>query len=488
MSSVAVLVRSRITSGVPLLVTVAVHVVLLGIAGYFVSERVTGSRKPDFEGRALPDTTPPKASPRFTLSRGSGGAAMSSPISVQRIIAAVPTALALPVMAELVQPGGSVLGGSGFSPNVGGIGNGPGPGIYTGNGPIPSGGQTFMSQKIFGQIGPHQSKVMFVVEAGPGLLDIRKGGFPAFAIIREQMARLVAELPPGAEFGVVFFERDNWRANSVTAFDDKLRPATAANKQAFLDWLRPVNATPEIIGVKSVPGRRIDWHAKDLSSAGVDELLRPPAWARCLQFALEMQPDTIFMIVGGVGDIRRSATPAELERMKREYEERLSEMARGGLDIEAINQARSRFLAKARDELKEINRKLSGRGKPPYIITDIRRVFDADFQADLKRNGFSLALNTAGWADKKGRPVWGVWQADSKAVPFSDLTQHLSKLKRVLTTKPITLNCFLFVGPDEQPRAAMDDLGDLARKNNGRFELLTTKRLQEIVAREEPKQ
>jgi hypothetical protein len=221
-----------------------------------------------------------------------------------------------------------------------------------------------------------------------------------------------------------------------------------------------------------------------VSASGIDELLRPPAWARCLQFAMEMQPDVIFVIAGGTGEVRREATPAELALWKRQNEQHLAAMARDGLDVDAINQARNRFFAKARGELDEINRKLREQGKPPYIVTDTKRVFDADFQADLKRKGFRLVLDTTGWEDKQGKPIWWTGYSNSRVVPFVELVAHISKLKRVLTNGTVRLNYFLFVGPDEKPQDAMDNLSLLARKNNGRFELLTTKRLQELAARD----
>ena len=328
------------------------------------------------------------------------------------------------------------------------------------------------------------SKVVFIVDVGPALLDIRKGGFQAFAIIRDQITRLIRDLPSSAEFGVIFYDNQHWRPESVVAFDAKLMPATVQNKEAFFEWIRPVNATPETVGLGSVPGRRIPWRPKDVSASGIDELLRPPVWARCLQFALEMQPDVIFVIAGGTGDIRREATPAELALWKRQHEQHLAAMARDGLDVDAINQARSRFLAKARGELDEINRKLREQGKPPYIVTDTKRVFDADFQADLKRKGFRIALDTTGWTDKQGKPIWWTGYGNTKTVPFAELVAHISKLKRVLTDGKVRLNYFLFVGPNEKPQDAMDNLSVLTRKNSGRFELLTTKRLEELAARD----
>ncbi|MFA6959137.1 MAG: hypothetical protein WC205_00110 [Opitutaceae bacterium] len=62
--------------------------------------------------------------------------------------------------------------------------------------------------------------------------------------------------------------------------------------------MTPINATPDSIGLASVKGRRVCWTPKELANAGIDETLNPPEWARALQFALEMEPDTVYIISG----------------------------------------------------------------------------------------------------------------------------------------------------------------------------------------------
>lgn len=486
MSATTASLYRRATAGVPLVVTVLVHILLFAVAGYFVTGRIIRENGPTFEGRPTSEPTAQRQRDHhIQVIRAGRVMPTASPLSVRRIISEASSALLLPPRPDIPQVGTSSLSSTAFTSSAAGV---PGTGIDANTGVKSSGvaGSVFASSVLFAQQGANLSKIVFIVDVGPGLLDIRKGGFQAFFIIRDQITRLVRDLPPAAEFGVIFYDNLNWRPESVVAFDAKLMPATVQNKGAFFEWIRPVNEKPESVGLSSVPGRRIAWQPKDVSASGIDELLRPPAWTRCLQFALEMQPDVIFVIAGGTGEVRREATPAELALWKRQNEQQLAAMARDGLDVDAINQARNRFFSKARGELDEINRKLREQGKPPYIVTDTKRVFDADFQADLKRKGFRLALDTTGWEDKQGKPIWWTGYSNSKIVPFSELVAHVSKLKRVLTNGTVRLNYFLFVGPDEKPQDAMDNLSVLARKNNGRFELLTTKRLQELAARDTP--
>ena len=90
----------------------------------------------------------------------------------------------LPSMPDLPSVGASALAGMGFGAGAGGVGSGTGYGAGLGSG---SGlGSGFMSMSFLGTTSQRTSKIVFVVDVGTGLLDIRKGGFEAFAIIREE--------------------------------------------------------------------------------------------------------------------------------------------------------------------------------------------------------------------------------------------------------------------------------------------------------------
>lgn len=472
----------RLTASVPLLVTVIVHVVLLGIAGYFVTEQIIGGKK-QFEATAPTESIAQKqVEHRLQVARKGGGSASSSPVSASRIFTTAENALQMPAMPDLPSVGASSLSGMGFGKGMGSVGTGTG--YNTGVGASGGTGVGFMNMSFLGVTNQNSSKIVFVVEVGRELLDIRKGGFEAFAIIREEMMKLVSRLPPSAEFGVVLYERHGWNSNAVVSFNSKLMPATVGNKQEFFDWMKPVNATPDRLGISSASGRRNRWTPKDLTSAGIDQMLNPPNWAKALHYAMEMEPDTVYIISGSQGDITRDLTPAELERRKREHEKFLADMKRDGLDPAAVNAARERFLSKARGELNEINNKLRAQGKSPLIITDTRRIFDRDFQAELKKAGFEIKLDTTGWANKQGQPIWWTGMSSHGRAEFSDLVTHISMLKRALIKNQISINYFLFVGPNEKPQSAIDNLSGLTRRNSGKFELLTTRRLQELAARD----
>lgn len=470
----------RVTASVPLLATVIVHVVLLGVVGYFVTEIIGngGMFKATIPSESI---TQKKAGHRLQVVRKGGGSASLSPRSASRIFFNLDSVLRMPAMPDLPSVATSLVSGIGFSKGIGA--EGPGNGGITGTSISCGGGIGFTTVSFFGMPSQQVSKVVFIVDVGRGLLDIRKGGFEAFEIIREETMKCVVRLPPQAEFNVVLYE-SGWNAAAVVSFSDKLLPATVHNKQEFLNWLAPVNATPDHTGIGSARGRRVQWTPKDISSAGLDPMLNTPEWSRALHFALEMEPDTIFVIDGGEGHLSRDATSAELERRKREQEESVAELRRQGLDVEAVAAAREKAMAKARAELNEVNAKMRATGKSPFIIADTRRIFESDFQEALEREGFAITLDKSGWTDKDGQLIWGGGYSDVAPVPFSELVTHISKLKRALVKDQVAINFSLFVGPDEKPTTVMENLSDLTRRNNGKFDLITTRRLKELVARD----
>ena len=146
-----------------------------------------------------------------------------------------------------------------------------------------------------------------------------------------------------------------------------------------------------------------------------------------------------------------------------------------------MSAARGRALAKARAELDAINAKLRAQGKSPLIITNANRIFKTDFQAALKRAGFSITLDKTGWTDKKGELIWtDDGFSANEAVEFDEVVRHISKLQLALLRKRAVINYFLFAGPGEKTEKPAENLGKVTSRNGGRFELLTTKRLQEI--------
>ncbi len=477
----------RLRTGVPLLITIAVHVVLVAIAGAIVVQQNMAEKKKTFEAAALGERANQQVEHRLQVARrggASGGA--SNPISANRIFSTAQGAISMPEMPDL--PSTGVGGFGGFGGMGSGVGLGAGTGMSTSLGAGTGlGGRGFMSLSFLGMSDVRARKVVFVVDIGPGLLDIRKGGIRAFEIMRQEISRLVAALPPTAEFNVVFFATDQ-----IRLFSPALQPATADNKKTFFSWLAPINADLQSLGTRSIPASSPRWRRPADDSLKLDEDYRPPLWINALHAGLEQQPDTIFLITGSAAPGSREASAASVERSRRERERRIAELVREGYDLPAIAAARSRALNKLRADFNAINRQLVAQNRDPFVIgNDIRRVLAADFQAALKRAGFTLTVDRTGWTDKAGNLMWDTpSSADAPApsgpsytdVPFTDTIAHVARLQAGLVRERVTLNLFLFAGPEEKPVTAEKNLGTLASRNGGRFSTITAKRLEEIQA------
>ncbi|MBC8039652.1 MAG: hypothetical protein H7Y06_03850 [Opitutaceae bacterium] len=481
----------RITASVPLLVTVLVHVVLIAIAGYFVvSEQIIGKKK-SFEASAVTESIAQKqVEHRLQVARKGGGSSSSSPVSAARIFSTAENALQMPAMPDLPSVGASALSGMGFGAGMGGMGAGTGynTGVGSGNGL----GSGFMSMSFLGVTNQRASKVVFVVDISAGLMDIRKGGFRAFEIMRTEISRLISTLPPAAQFNVVFFDDKNTRL-----FADTLQPATVANKNTFFAWIKPINASLQSLGTRSIPSASPRWKYEPPERLKLDSDFYPSPWVNALHAALEQQPETIFLITGSAWPGRQDGvvSAAEILRKQKEHDNHIADLKRQGLDLAAVAAARSKAMSKLRADFAAINAKLIQQKKDPFVIGDIRRVLAADFQAAVKKAGFTLKLDTTGWTDKAGNPIWthlGTSKDDDDDTPvtsrevqigagFATAISHISRLQYGLLRDRATLNLFLFTGPGEKTDQAEKDLSSLAAKNSGKFSLITTKSLEELA-------
>ncbi len=485
----------KITGSVPLLISVILHAIIIALVGYFVVTETIIGKKKKFEATPPADTASQKQlEHRLQIARKSGGAAPVSPVNPQRIFANSKDALQMPELSELPQVGKSALGG-GFGAGAGMAGAGTGYGTGLGNSNVNGAG--FMSMSFLGATSARAKKVVFVVDVGLRLLDIKKGGFEAFAIIRDQMMRLVSNLPPSAEFGVVLFDSggDDWLKTEQSTGDTIIRaslfrttllPATVNNKTTFTDWMRPINANPTNFGMASIKDVT-SWKRTVPPNSGLKPDYRPTAWVNAVHAALELKPDTVFVIAGVTSLGTFPTDPAEIAKREKEHERSVAEYKKLGFDLEEVGKARRAALDKARAELDAINAKRIAQGKPPFIITRNQRIVDKDFQTELKKNGTPIVVDGKGWTLKDGKYIWAVFGADNihKWEPgtVQDMQSHISRLQAALLKDRATLNIFLFVGPDEKRENDADALARIARANGGRFELLTTKRLQEIKAR-----
>jgi len=265
-------------------------------------------------------------------------------------------------------------------------------------------------------------------------------------------------------------------------------PASTEQKKDFFAWMSPVNAKLGAFGPGAAP-RQTGWTRKPLPpDAGVDPLLYPPVWSRAVHAALEQQPTTVFVITATDGVVRRTVDEATAAKRRAGVEKGraafLAELAREGLTLEGVTAARDRAYRKAGRELAAANKTLVAAGKDPIVVQSNPQIFTASVQAELKRHGIVITLDTTGWSHADGTPIKipELNVAGLEGATWNDFHTHLARLQKALLPERAVLNLFLFVGPNDKAESATENLTAVAKRNGGSFQLLTTQRLEEFQA------
>lgn len=482
----------RLTSSMPFVITVMVHVLLIGGAAAIIVQKNVIDKNETFEASNPRESVADKQR-EYRVQNARQRAASSSssnPVSVDRIISTAENALQIPVMPDLpsMQSGGL----PGFGPM------GPGLSLDSGKSIATSMSKdSRISARAFTPMdfmGMHQnvSKVVFVVDTSTQIMEPRKGGFLAFSIIREEIMRQVSRLPASAQFNVILYRTSNGETGEVETnlYKRELSPANNDSKKDFFEWMAPVNAKLDDFGPASAT-RRTGWRRKPLPpESGVDSTFLPPSWARAVHAALEQSPDTIFVITAGEGRVSRMVSERELSKRRAELDKEKDDYERDaikeGTTLAAIVTARNAAYNKARMELDAANRRLVAERKEPVVVSDSTQIFRSDVQAELRKKGISIKLDGTGWTKKDGTffPTPPQWITSVEPASWSDLNNHMNRLTRALSPQQrASLNMFLFVGPTDKPDSAVSILTAIANRNGGNFQLLTTKRLEEIRAK-----
>ena len=101
--------------------------------------------------------------------------------------------------------------------------------------------------------------------------------------------------------------------------------------------------------------------------------------------------------------------------------------------------------------------------------------------------GTAIVLDRSGWTKRDGTDFvrGSVAVSSVEGAPWKNLDLHLARLQRHYVPVRAALNIFLFVGPNDKAEDASANLAAITRRNGGTFQLLTTKRLEELIAGEE---
>lgn len=197
-------------------------------------------------------------------------------------------------------------------------------------------------------------RIAFLIEAERYMLTDPKGGIPAYQIVKEEIANMIGKFDVSTAYNVLMFDHFH-----LSAFSEKLVPATTANIEKVRDWLYPVNREFEKIGLAAVGYPKLQ-AAQEIEPIR-NRLLQ--GYMLAIQYALESDVDTVFIITSGWRHMARYETKEELAAY-------LKEMRWTEKNEKEWQEA----VVKATAWLKEENDKRKAKGIPQRVIRSIHEI------------------------------------------------------------------------------------------------------------------
>jgi len=268
-------------------------------------------------------------------------------------------------------------------------------------------------------------RIAFLIEAERYMLTDPKGGIPAYQIVKEEIANMISKFDVSTSYNVLMFDHYH-----LSAFSEKLVPATSANIEKVRDWIYPVNQQFEKIGLASIGYPKLK-AAQEIEPVR-NRLLQ--GYMLAIQYALESDVDTVFIMTSGWRHMARYETKEELA----EY---LKDMRWTDKNEKEWQEA----VVKAQAWLKEENDKRKAKGIPQRVIRSIHEIV-AEVSPNVRR--------------KPGPNI----DADERE------KQILNAIRIIYSgqgkTKP-QINFVLFVGKDEKNIPMQDHFDNIASRARG---------------------
>lgn len=149
-------------------------------------------------------------------------------------------------------------------------------------------------------------RVAFLIDAERYMLTDPRGGYPAYQIVKEEIAGMIGKLGLETLFNVILYEGRN-----VSAFSERLLPATAANKARVADWLYPVNREFERLGIQAIryPVHNLQSEVEPVNNNYLTGYLR------AIQYAIECDVDAVFIILSGYRSMETPRTKEDMDKL-----------------------------------------------------------------------------------------------------------------------------------------------------------------------------
>ncbi len=296
--------KRRMAGSSAALLSIALHLLILFLAGGIVALRFYGKKTADFqieeqkrlERRKL--QMPIKTQPFIErMSR-------PSPIATQRLTANTPKLVNIPEQGEYVKmvPMPTFKGG------------------YTNfvqinrtlefNSKYREVSFGVSAVDFFGTRGKAE-KVVLAVDVSSNMVSDPLGGLDSFSMVYENLRELIAQMRSATLFNVVLFDGPN-----LARYKPLLVPATSAHKTNVLEWVAGINTNVQQIGLPAPESSytrqttyEVPLHEEDISG-----------WLRGMRAAVELEPEIIFLLAAEWGSVADPSSGVSYFLCKRAFE------------------------------------------------------------------------------------------------------------------------------------------------------------------------
>ncbi len=311
-------------------------------------------------------------------------------------------------------------------------------------------------------------KVLICLDASPYLMTDERGGLDTYKVIREDIKKLVNQLPSTSLFNLLAF--DVTAGTRMSFFQPNLVAATPFNKKLAGRWIDPINSSLKMIGVRGTQYKlKYEFLRQPPGQEGGNNIYR------VYQAALEQGADAIWFLTTSWASpdfVRQPLTDAEtlryqkqMEKYVRDYER---DRARQGWKSEdqlkyefETTKLRAEGIKKGRAWVRDTNRDRAAKGIPLYVGTPQ----DAMYEQKLMGK----------YTGTKKPPAVKVKAPQMRYKPYGAKGifnfYHKTLLKEIYyerNLKPPVVNMIVFKGKDEQiNKKEMDAIKKFCVSNNG---------------------
>lgn len=345
--------------------------------------------------------------------------------------------------------------GQNFTVSAGlGSGNGLGSGGLLGRSISDSFAIGMSDVSVFG-LKTRAERILFVIDTHAQMVNDKKGGLNSYQVIKDEITDMVGNLSAGTLFNVMLHDR-----TKTVFFKPQLISAGADVHQELMQWISPINASAENIGLQTNRLARKN-PLKTLKDEEVHlalerGLLPGNETGFITQTVLEQNVDSIFLITGfhrGFEDMYRDLNIHEEAEWQRKisspnYQKKLA------AHFKEIPQMKLRIQA----TLAKLNEERKANGQPPQILKE-RWIYEDVETLNLK------------WVT----PHPG--HKPSIKMPESDVIAYFRKLVDQLFTihdKEVpSINVLLFLAKDEElPKEWQHELNTYVRFFRGKDRII----------------